>query len=245
MAYLGKDNRITGSIGDLIFRNVDGKTIVQRKPEKYQVKQSKRTRKASSDFGRASTLAKKIRIGLQPYSRDFYDSKCFYRLRTQLQRAAQTNNPSPVGEKELWDGQPELLQGFEFNLHSKYSDYCNLSLNEVQVEADKLQFTLEGFIPKEDIRWPRNAQKAIICFWISVHRRKDDLPVNQQLLKLEVTPHKVALGKTTFTSEILPAEGLVWLWGGILYYEKDPFLDWIYMNHKQLQPLQLLRVMKI
>ncbi len=211
MAYLGKDNRITGSIGDLIFRNVDGKTIVQRKPEKYQVKQSKRTKKASSDFGRASSVAKKIRIGIQTYTRGFSDSKSFCRLRTRLQRAATTDNQEPLGKRELWDGKPELLEGFEFNHHSKYEHYVRLSMNNIAIAAKKLQFQLAGFHPKQDITWPTRAKKAKLCFWMSVHRRKDDLSVQEELFQLEITPGTAVLPETNFTSKTLKTNSLVYL----------------------------------
>lgn len=245
MAYLGKDNRITGSIGDLIFRNVDGKTIVQRKPEKYQVKQSPRTKKASSDFGRASTLAKKIRIGIQGYTRGFSDSKSFCRLRTRLQRAATTDNPAPLGKRKLWDGKPEILEGFEFNHHSSYEEYCRLRLKEVDIEAQKLHFQLAGFHPRQAITWPTKAQKAKLCFWMSVHRPKDDLSVQEELFSLEITPGNEELPETSFTSKAIDSSGLVLLWGGILYYEYDPLLDWVCMNNPKLQPFRLLKVMKV
>jgi len=245
MAFLGKDHRITGSLGDLVFRTVNGRTIVQRKPEKHQVKQTKRTQQASSDFGRASTLAKKIRVGIQPFTRGFGDSHSFCRLRTQLQLAARTDNPAPLGEKNLWDGTPALLDGFEYNLHSPYEETCRISIRDVVLDAQRLHFTLDGFHPKQAITWPGGAEKAKVCFWISVHRREDDLPVYKELLPLAITPNNVMLPETRFSSQTLPAGGMLYLWGGILYYEYNSVLDWVCMNHKQLQPFRVLRVLRL
>ncbi|MDR6300828.1 hypothetical protein [Mesonia maritima] len=244
MAYLGKNNRITGSLGDLVFRTVNGKTIVQRKPEKNQVKQTERTKKASSDFGRASTLAKKIRIGLKLYSRGFADSKSFYRLRTRLQLAARTDNPAPIGEKKLWGGKPKLLEGFEFNEHSPYERYCRLTMSEIVLSTQKLHFKLDAFKPKKAITWPAKAEKAELCFWMSVHRQKDDLPIQEELFKLAVSSDDETIPETTFTSKTLESPAMVYLWSGILYYQYDALLGWVCMNHKALHPLRLQKVVK-
>lgn len=242
MAYLGKNNRISGSLGDLVFRQVNGKTIVQRKPEKNTVKQTQPTKKAAADFGRASTTARKIRIGLQTYSRGFADAKSFCRLRTRIQLAARTNNPAPVGERKLWEGTPALLEGFEYNLHSPYDRYCQVQLSTIAIIDQKLEFTVESFFPKQALTWPVNAEKAKLCFWMAVHREEDDLSVQEELFQIELTPSNEPITQTSFTSESFTSSDWVFVWGGILYFENNQVLGWGCINDKKLQPLRLLKV---
>ncbi|MBB4118727.1 MAG: hypothetical protein ACTJGD_08360 [Mesonia hippocampi] len=245
MAYLGKNNQITGSLGDLVFRTLDGKTVIQRKPQKNKIKQTERTQKAASDFGRASTLAKKIRIGIKTYSRDFSDSKSFCRLRTRLQLAACTDNPAPIGEKKLWDGKPKLLEGFEFNYHSPYERYCRIVIKDIALASQKLHIKLKAFQPKKAITWPIKANKAKLCFWMSVHRKKDDLSVQEELFSLEILPNNKISPAINFVSNTINSSSIVYLWSGILYYQYDALLDWVCLNHKTLHPLRLQKVLKI
>jgi len=59
MARLDKNKFISGVIGNLVFRNLDGKQIVQSKPE--SIKQSKLTKLSGSEFRNCSQWAKMLR----------------------------------------------------------------------------------------------------------------------------------------------------------------------------------------
>jgi hypothetical protein len=59
MARLDKNKFLSGVIGNLVFRNLDGKQIVQSKPDK--IKQSKMTKLSGSEFRSCSQWAKMIR----------------------------------------------------------------------------------------------------------------------------------------------------------------------------------------
>ena len=244
MANLGKNNRLKGSLGNLVFRELNGKTIVQRKPKKNTVKQTRPTQLAAVDFGSASTTAKKIRIGVKTYSRDLGDAQSFCRLRTRVQLAARTDNSAPSGARKLWEGNPALLEGFEYNLHSPYERYVPGIAPELSLVNQQLQVSVEAFSPKQALTWPKGASKAKLCFWMAVHRPEDDLSIQEALFSVEVTPDQDLIAESHFTSEAIPENCWVFLWTGIVYYSYNAVFDWESMNHKKLQPLRLWKVLQ-
>lgn len=73
MAQLDKHNRLIGGLGDLVFRQVNGKTIVQVKLGKNGVNQTKQTKLSSSDFGTASSTTKCLSMTLRRLFLTYYD----------------------------------------------------------------------------------------------------------------------------------------------------------------------------
>ena len=67
MAYLDAKLGLIGSIGQLVFRNVNGKTIVQAKPEKTGSFPKGRSRQTATDFGKASQTTSALMRGLRPF----------------------------------------------------------------------------------------------------------------------------------------------------------------------------------
>ena len=59
-AHLNENNQLVGKLKDLIFRVGNGKSVVQTRPDYWQLKQLKSTKKAALDFRRASVTTKKL-----------------------------------------------------------------------------------------------------------------------------------------------------------------------------------------
>ena len=137
MAQLDKHNRLIGGLGDLVFRQVNGKTIVQVKLGKNGVNQTKQTKLSSSDFGTASSTTKCLSMTLRRLFLTYYDHQMFNRFRKTVYQAMLSNTEIPKGEKDLWQGEISLLDGFEFNLSSLYSDYCSLGVSFPKIRTNR------------------------------------------------------------------------------------------------------------
>ncbi len=67
MANLDPKKGLMGNIGDLVFRNVNGETIVQTRPERIKKFPSGRSKQTATDFGRASKTSSRLISGLRPF----------------------------------------------------------------------------------------------------------------------------------------------------------------------------------
>ncbi|MGO3812383.1 hypothetical protein [Mesonia sp.] len=48
-----------------------------------------------------------------------------------------SNTEIPKGEKDLWQSEISLLDGFEFNLSNLYSDYCSLGVSFPKIRTNR------------------------------------------------------------------------------------------------------------
>jgi hypothetical protein len=117
---------IEGTIGNItFFKSQDGYMV----REKGGVSASKiandpafqRTRENNAEFGRAGKAAKLIRIALKSSLLKASDGRMVSRLLQQMVKVIHADSVSHRGERNVVDGNAELLQGFEFNLHGKLS----------------------------------------------------------------------------------------------------------------------------
>lgn len=246
MAHLNEKNQLVGSIGNLIFRIVNGKVIVQAKPDYRQLKQTQSTKKSALDFGTASRVTNKLNAGFQELVQGYHSPEMYNRMRSKVLQAMRTHTVLPLGEKNLWDGTPELLEGFEFNHESKYKDFSDLWLVNWQVDAkNQVHFQQKSFIPKAHLYWLPFTGRLEIGYWMGAFQKKDYKPCQQQLLKLEVSPNYHKIPVQNFVSEPFPAHTLLFVVTSLLYYKQDPVLGDILLNHKQCHPVRILKVFKI
>lgn len=246
MAHLNENYQIIGKLKDLIFRVVNGKVVVQSRPNYRQVKQSKGTKKAALDFGRASITTKKLNAGWQEMVQGYHSSDMFIRLRSKVLRATRTRNEQPLGQKELWYGAPEALEGFEFNRESQYRDLSELWVLNWQVDGERrLHFHQKSFIPKQHLYWLPFTGRLEICYWLCAYQKKDYKPCGQQLIKLEVFPENTPFLSQNVVSEPFPIDCLLTVTVGLLYYKRDPTHGELLQNHKHFHPVRLLKVFKL
>ncbi|MDR6301818.1 hypothetical protein [Mesonia maritima] len=246
MAYLNEKNQLVGRVGNLIFRIVKGKVIVQARPDYTQLKQTKSTQKSALDFGTASKITNKLNSGLQEIVQAYHSPEMYNRMRSKILQAMRTHTALPLGEKNLWEGTPELLEGFEFNRESQYKDFSDLWLVNWQVDAqNKIHFTQKSFIPRTQLHWLPYTGRIGIGYWIGAFQQKDYKPCQQQLLTLEVSPNYTEVPVHNFVSTSFPSNTLIIVITTLLYYKQDPVLGDILLNHKQCHPARILKVFKV
>jgi len=78
-----------------------------------------RTRENGAEFGRAGKAGKILRTSLRALLQNASDSRMVSRLTKEMLKVVQADAVNPRGERNVIDGEAELLQGFEFNINGK------------------------------------------------------------------------------------------------------------------------------
>ena len=78
-----------------------------------------RTRENGAEFGRAGKAGKILRTSLRALLQNASDSRMVSHLTKEMLKVVQADAVNPRGERNVIDGEAELLQGFEFNIYGK------------------------------------------------------------------------------------------------------------------------------
>ena len=152
--------KLKGTIGDITFyKSQDG--YLAR--EKGGIEASRiasdpafqRTRENGAEFGRAGKAGRLLRTALRPLLLNSADSRMVGRLTQRMVKVIQADQVSERGQRNVIDGEAELLFGFEFNIRGKlgttlYAPYTT-AIDRVTGE---LEVNLASFIPANMIAAP-------------------------------------------------------------------------------------------
>lgn len=152
--------KLKGTIGDITFyKSQDG--YLAR--EKGGIEASRiasdpafqRTRENGAEFGRAGKAGRLLRTALRPLLLNSADSRMVGRLTQRMVKVIQADQVSERGQRNVIDGEAELLFGFEFNIRGKlgttlYAPYTT-TIDRV---AGELEVNLASFIPANMIASP-------------------------------------------------------------------------------------------
>jgi|SRR5665213_13618 len=114
-----------------------------------------RTRENGSEFGKAGKAGKVLRNSIRALLQNASDSLMVSRLTTQMLKVIQADATNTRGQRNVIDGEAELLQGFEFNDKAKlgstlYAPFTG-TINRV---AGTMTAVIPAFIPVNMIAAP-------------------------------------------------------------------------------------------
>lgn len=116
--------KLKGTLGDITFyKSQDG--FLAR--EKGGIDASRiandpnfqRTRENSAEFGAAGKAGKILRSAIRALLQNASDSRMVSRLTREMVKVIQADATNPRGQRNVIDGEAELLEGFEFNIRGK------------------------------------------------------------------------------------------------------------------------------
>lgn len=117
-----------------------------------------RTRENGSEFGRAGKAGKLLRNAFRMMLVKAKDSYMAGRLQAELVKVIQADATSLRGQRNVIDGESELLQGFEFNINSslKSTLYAQYLIN-IDRSNGRVEIGFPSFIPANLVASPLSA----------------------------------------------------------------------------------------
>jgi len=117
-----------------------------------------RTRENGEEFGRAGKAGKLLRNSIRAMLQNASDSRMVSRLTQKMVEVIQEDATNPRGQRNVIDGEAELLEGFEFNISGKlgttlYAPYTS-TIDRV---AGTLAVSIPAFVPLNMIAAPGGA----------------------------------------------------------------------------------------
>lgn len=155
--------KIEGTLGDVTFYKSKDGFLVREKggitSERFKNDPNfQRTRENSSEFGRAGKAGKTLRNSLRSLLKEVADYRMTSRLTQQMMRVIQLDTVSTRGQRNVIDGETELLQGFDFNQNAKLSS-CFFAPYTVTLERStgEAGLSVPAFVPTQVIAAPGGA----------------------------------------------------------------------------------------
>ena len=152
--------KLEGTIGDITFYKSQDGYLAREKGgvDADRIANDaafQRTRENGNEFGSAANAGKVLRTALRALLQNASDSRMVSRLTQKMVEVIQADATSVRGQRNVIDGEAELLEGFEFNINGKlgttlYAPYTAT----IDRAAGALTVNLASFIPANMIAVP-------------------------------------------------------------------------------------------
>lgn len=116
--------KLDGTIGDITFYKSQDGYLAREKGgvsgDRIATDPNfQRTRENGEEFGRAGKGGKLLRTAIRSMLQNASDSRMVSRLTQKMVEVIQEDSTNPRGQRNVIDGEAELLAGFEFNVNGK------------------------------------------------------------------------------------------------------------------------------
>jgi len=169
-----KGNFIVGSIAKVSFREYRGMQIMQSKPGRGRVRQTKHTKSAANIFGKASSLASDFRVSLKGTFGSDYDGLMVSRLTGMTRPIIEQCYDKPNHKFNFSRNDFQSLAGFDFNLKSPLQKSM-WTMPETSLADNVLTITIPEMKIKEELKFPGNANLCSISINFALYRLQDGL----------------------------------------------------------------------
>jgi hypothetical protein len=152
--------KLDGTIGDITFYKSQDGYLAREKggvsgDRIANDPNFQRTRENGEEFGRAGKAGKLLRNSIRAMLQNASDSRMVSRLTQKMVEVIQEDATNPRGQRNVIDGEAELLEGFEFNITGKlgttlYAPYTS-TIDRV---AGTLAVSIPAFVPLNMIAAP-------------------------------------------------------------------------------------------
>lgn len=117
-----------------------------------------RTRENGSEFGRAGEAGKVLRTAFRALIVNTADSRMASRLTGEMVKVIKADATNVRGERNVIDGETELLRGFEFNERGKLNrTFFAPFTTTINRQTGMLQVEIPAFVPGNMIAAPQGA----------------------------------------------------------------------------------------
>lgn len=117
----------------------------------------RKLRANASDFTRAAAASKLFRRSLEGLLNQATDGVMVSRLTREMFKVIQADLTNPKGERNVIDGEAELLTGFEFNINARLSTVFKITSNySIDRVTGLMSVDFPSFDPQEVLSVPRD-----------------------------------------------------------------------------------------
>ena len=152
--------KLKGTVGGITFYKTQDGHLAREKGgvDASRIKNDpafQRTRENGSEFGRAGTAGRVLRTAIRGLLLNSADNRMVSRLTQAMTKVIQADATSTRGERNVIDGEAELLDGFEFNIRGKLgtSLYAPF-VPTIDRVTGQIKVVIPSFIPANMIAAP-------------------------------------------------------------------------------------------
>lgn len=152
--------KLRGTVGDITFYKTKDGHLAREKGgvDGNRIANDpafKRTRENGSEFGRAGKSGKVLRAAFRGVLLKSADPRMTSRLTQQMVKVIQADATSVRGERNVIDGEAELLQGFEFNNRAALGAILFAPfVTSIDRVTGELSVNIASFIPSNMVMAP-------------------------------------------------------------------------------------------
>jgi len=155
--------KLEGTIGDVAFYKSQDGHLARAKggvsADRIKNDSSfQRTRENNDEFGRAGAAGKLLRVAFRQYLQNASDNRMVSRLTRIMMEAVKADAVSTRGQRNVLDGELELLEGFDFNIAGKLSATIYFPFQAaIDRVTGALQVNVPSFTPANAVAVPTGA----------------------------------------------------------------------------------------
>lgn len=155
--------KLEGTIGDITFYKSKDGFLARGKGgvEGSRIANDpnfQRTRENGSEFGAAGKAGKVLRTALRALLQNTSDSRMVSRLTTQMLKVIKADTTSERGQRNVIDGEAELLEGFEFNIGGKLGTTLFAPFTgSIDRAAGSMAINIPSFVPLNMVAAPNGS----------------------------------------------------------------------------------------
>ena len=240
--YMGtlKGKFIKGQVGNLVYREYQGKQIVQSAPDTPKSHRTEGTKKSAALFGKASKLAGGLRWGLGYICGKFYDGTMIYRLNAEILRCLTAAKEHQTPQFNFSPDSFRTLAGFEFNIGSMVKNLFYVQPSVI-VEGTTLQVIIPEIKVPTDLKWPIDRPKCcklLIAIGIIDLKKGSTILGTPQVMDIPYSYNFKTVESQTFNFEMIP--GCLHVVGITLKYIEESFIGETTINTKSFNPAAIL-----
>lgn len=238
MAIQGTDGLYRGIIGNLLFRVVNGKQIVQARTA--NVNHSAGTKKSSKMFGLCSSQTTEIRGKLKPWMDGMCDRRVSSRFLGHCVRILKSDVNKDLESLNVVEADMTNLKGFEFNSNSPFSSYFGGTIGVFGEPNEGLLIKIPSFISKSVLKYPLHCQNVLlklVVFHSSLGVESIDVVEQQEWL---VEKNQELQEEKSISIAPIPTPGITLVLVQLLYFKNKSKFGRVYINNKNLHPMQVV-----
>ncbi|SFI78743.1 hypothetical protein [Myroides guanonis] len=238
MAMQDSRGLIRGVVGNLVFRVMNGKQVVQQRSKVDIV--PKRTLENANLFGICSKQAAIVRTKLKPWLGMNYDSKMPVRLQAGCYKILKSKENQKREIGDLFSANLSGLSGFEFNVNSPFSKYFISDLNVSGDLKIGLKVYLSSLETLYDLRYPKDCE-SVDLHLIMLHIPKGNVSgCIVETIQWTLLKNKQTQEERSFQTRPIQTEGITLVIAQLLFFNSRSQFGKVYVNNKKLHPMKIV-----